>query len=329
MLLALCTALALFAGCTMDAPRSGGGPAGSPAAGGKLRLAGVGFQNDQFFKLIESGMKAEAEEQGVSLALGSSAGALDKESSLVESYISQKMDAIVIAPLSAKASVPALQRAHDSGIKVITYDSPLEAPFPESSIKSDQTALGSATGKEAVEYVREKLNGKAKIAIISYISLAPEPARKRTEGFRTEIKKLPGVEIVAEQDAWLADKAVGVVESILTAHPDLDLIWAANEGGTVGAVTAVKNSGKAGKVAVFGTDISEQIADFLLSGDNVLQAVTGQKPFDIGSRAVEAAVKAVKGEKIEADVSLPGLLFTRRRPDEVTKYKEYLGSLGQ
>jgi ABC-type sugar transport system substrate-binding protein len=297
---------------------------GSP---NKTAFAAIGFQEDQFFKLAQSGMKASADKAGVELLTGSSAGSMDKEITLVDTYIAQKVSAIVIAPLNTKASAAALKRAHDAGIKIVTYDNAVEADFPESTIKSDPILLGRPTGEAAKKYIEAKLGGKAKIAVITYISLLPEAASQRNKGFLDEVKKLPGVKIVAQQDAWMAPEAVGVVETILTAHPDLDLIWAANEGGTVGAVTAVKNAGKAGKVRVFGTDISEQIADFLLAPDDILQAVTGQKPFEIGSMAVETAAKAVKGEKVEKKVNLPGAFFSRELPDEVRKYKQHLAEL--
>jgi sugar transport system substrate-binding protein len=320
-------------GCSMDKPGSNNAPT-VPETGGKnsfktYKIAGVGFQNDQFFKIIELGMKDAADKNKVELVQGNSAGALDKEISLIDTYTTQKVNAIVIAPFNSKSSVAGLKKAHDAGIKIVTYDSSIDADFPISNIKSDQVSLGKTTGEEAAKYIQEKMGGKAKVAIISYISLLPEPAGQRTQGFEDEIKKLPGVEIVAKQDAWLAEKATGVVEGILTAHPDVNLIWAANEGGTVGAVTAVKNAGKAGKIVVFGTDISEQIAGFLLSDDNILQAVTGQKPFEIGSQALETAVKALKGEKVESAVRLPGLLFARRMPDEVKKYQDYLRGLAK
>ena len=114
----------------------------------------------------------------------------------------------------------------------------------------------------AARYIKEKLGGKAKIAILAYKSQVPEQSNARTDGFKDALKDLPGVEIVAEQDAWLAEMATKKAGDILTAHPDLDMIWAANEGGTVGSVLAVKNAGKAGKVAVFGTDVSEQLLRF-------------------------------------------------------------------
>ena len=295
----------------------------------KPKIAGILLQEDQFYRLIEYGMEAAAEQHGVDLLLGNSFGSLDKEISLIDTYISRGVSAILVAPLSVKASIPTLKRAHDEGIPVITYDGYIEADFPRSDIMSDQVALGRSTGKVAVEYIRQNLGGKAKLALIEYISLAPEQGGRRVRGFREEIDKLPGVEIVAEQDAWLAPQAADVVERILTGHPDVQIIWAANEGGTVGAVTAVRSSGKTGQVVVFGTDMSEQLADFLLTEDNILQAVTGQKPYDIGFSTVAAAVKALKGEDVEKHVALAGILFTRQRPEEVEEYKKVLQRLSQ
>lgn len=319
--------LVLLAGCTMDQPNKPAATTTKPAAGTKYKIAGIGFQNDQFFKTVEFGMKDSAGKQGVELSLENSGGSLDREISLVDTYVAGKVDAIVIAPTNPKASIPALERVQKAGIKLITYGSPIEADFPLSNIASDEVSLGRLTGEEAVKYLQEKRGGKAKVAMISFLSQLPKQASDRNKGFEDEIKKLPGVQIVARQDAWLADKAISVVDGILSAHPDVDLIWSANEGGTVGAVTAVRNAGKAGKIAVFGTDISDQIAGFLLADDNVLQAVTGQKPFDIGVQALDAAVKALKAEPVEKVVRLPGQLFTRRKSDEVKKYQDYLRGL--
>jgi ABC-type sugar transport system substrate-binding protein len=67
--------------------------------------------------------------------------------------------------------------------------------------------------------------------------------------------------------------------------------------------------------------------DFLLADDNILQAATGQRPFEIGSMAVDAAVKALKGEPVQKKVSLPGVLMTRQKPEEVRVFKERLKEL--
>lgn len=326
--------LGSLAGCSNpdSSARSTPNPAtseGSAGAAKKFKIATIGFQDDQFFKLAEMGMRDAATKANVELFQGSSAGSTDKEASLIENYVTQQVDAIVIAAVNKKASIPALQRAHEARVKIITYDASVEADFPAANIRSDQISLGKLTGQVAHKYIKEKLGGKAKIAVITYLSLIPEMATERNKGFLDEVKKLPGVQIVATNDAWMADKAVTVVDDVLTRHPDLNLIWGANEGGTVGAVTAVRNAGKAGKVAVFGTDVSEQMCGFLLDKDNVLQAVTGQKPFEIGSLAVETAVKVLKGESVEKMTLLPGQLFSRANAQHVTEYREYLQGLSK
>jgi ABC-type sugar transport system substrate-binding protein len=295
----------------------------------KKRIAGIVFQEDQFFRLVLFGMRDAAGKNGVELLEANSAGKPDKEVGLINTYIANNVDAIVISPLSARASVAALTRAHEKGICVVTYNTTVEGDIPASFVESDQVDLGASTGRAARSYIEKRLTGKATIAIISGRSQIPEQAIMRIDGFKNEVLKLPGVRIVSEQDAWLAEQATKKVGDILTANPDLDIVWAANEGGTVGAVMAVRNAGKAGKVAVFGTDISEQLSNFLLDEDQVLQAITGQRPFEIGSMAVDAAVKALKGQTVEKKASLPGVLLTREKPDEIRTFRQRLKELSR
>lgn len=313
-LAAVCT---LAAGCNQQ-----------PASdSGKPKIGAIVLQEDQFFRLNEFGMRAAADELGVELMMNNSFGTLDKEIALIDTYMANQVAALVVPPQSATSSIPALKRAFERGIPVVTYDSYIEADFAASNIRSDQISLGSTTGDAAVAFIQERLGGNAKVGMVEYVSLAPEPGGQRVQGFRDKIKALPGVEIVSEQDAWLAEAATVVVENMLTAHPEINVLWAANEGGTVGAVNGVISKGLAGKVYVFGTDMSEQIGSFLLAPDDVLQAVTGQKPYDIGHQALTAAVKAMKGEAVEKKVVLPGMLFARNKPEEVTEYVKVLQGL--
>jgi sugar transport system substrate-binding protein len=291
------------------------------------RIAGIVFQEDQFFRLVLFGMRDAARQAGAELLEANSAGKPDKEIQLVNTYIAQKVDAIVISPLSARASVSALERARASGITVVTYNTFIEGSAPGAHIESDQRNLGSSTGRAARAFIEQNLGGKANIAILAFLSNAPEQSKQRTDGFKQEVMRLPGVRIVAEQDAWLAEQAVKKAGDILTANPDVNIVWAANEGGTVGAVMAVKNARKAGKVFVFGTDTGEQLADFLLADDGILQATTGQRPFEIGTLAVNAALKAIKGEKVEPWTALPGILLSRAAPDSVRAFKLRLQSM--
>jgi ABC-type sugar transport system substrate-binding protein len=291
------------------------------------RIAGIIFQEDQFFRLVTFGMRDAAKRNGVELLEANSASKPDKEIQLVNTYVAAGVDAIVISALSKKASLTALERARERNIPVVTYNTTVDGDLPVTFVESDQVGLGSSTGRAVKVYVEEKLGGKATIAILAFRSMNPEQSEGRTGGFKSVIATMPGVTIVAEQDAWLAEQAVKKAGDILTAHPDLDLIWAANEGGTVGAVMAVRNAGKAGKVAVFGTDTGEQIADFILDDEGILQAVTGQQPYEIGVAAVESAVKTLNGEPVQKKISLPGVLLSRIDQAGVRAWKARLAEL--
>ncbi len=290
----------------------------------QIDIAGIVFQEDQFFKVIQIGMRDAAKDLGVNLLEANSQNKPDKEIQLVQTYIARGVDAIAISPLSATASITALKEAHDQGIKVVTYNSPINADFPISYINSSQNELGSATGKAAREYILNELDGNAKVATLAFKALLPEISDARVNGFLDEIRDLPGVEIVAQQDAWLAEDAVQRASDILTANPGVNVIYAANDGGTIGSVMAVKNSGNAGKIAVFGIDVSEQMADFLLSDDNILQAVTGQQPYEIGYQSVEFAVNAINGKEVPKTVIVPGLPLVRSNPEGIEEFKAWL-----
>ncbi len=322
-------AVCALAGCT---PGETGKPVApsKPVAGKKLRIAGIIFQEDQFFRMVRFGMHDGAAKNNVEILDGNSNNHPEKEIELVNTYIAQNVDAIIISPLSKTGSVAALKLAKQKGIVVIANNTPIDGDAHAAYIESDAYDLGVQTGTKAREYIEKKLGGKAKIAIVEFKSLIPEQSNARTGGFKSEMAKLPGVQIVADQDAWLPEKAVSKVSDILTAHPDVDLIWSANEGGTIGAVMAVKNAGKAGKVAVFGTDSSMQLVDFLLSPDDILQAITSQKPVESGQMAVEFALKVKRGEPVEKKVSMKGILLSRDDAEGVkafrSKLQEWTGS---
>jgi len=298
----------------------------SCGSGGKPRpkLAGIVFQDDQFFQMVLFGMRDAAKKADVELLEANSDNKLDKEIELVNTYIAQHVDAILISPVSKTGSVTALKLAHDKGIKVICHNTPIAADFPQAYIECSPADLGEQTGKAARKYIQEKLGGKAKIAILAFQSQVAEQSNARVGGFKKEVAQLPGVEIVAEQDAWRTEMAVKKASDILTAHPDVDVIYSANEGGTGGAVIAVKNAGKAGKVVVFGTDVSEQLLGFLQSPDGILQAITAQRPVEVGVLAVEFAVKVLKGEPVEKPKYLKGVCLSRTDPEGVKAFEKQL-----
>jgi len=136
---------------------------------------------------------------------------------------------------------------------------------------------------------------------------------------------------VAYQDAWVQDKAVIVGGDMLTAHPEINLLFSSNEGGTIGLTMAVANAGLQGKVYVFGVDGSEQIVNMLKDPKNILQATTAQDFYQMCYKTMDIVCKAVKGEDVSQYMGkktyIGGLFLSRQEPaklDEfVNKLKKY------
>jgi len=282
-------------------------------------IGGVVFQQDQYFRGIQLGME-DASKGQATLLEGNSENKAEKEANFIDTFVARGAKAIVIAPISGKASVRALQRANDKGVKIVLYGTKLDADFPVAFVGTSDSDIGEGTGKVAASFIKKELGGKANVAILAFRSQLPEQSDGRTNGFLKAAQDGTTLNIVARQDAWLAEKAVAVASDILTAHPEINLIYAANEGGTVGAVQAVKRAGKQGKVFVFGTDGSEQLANFVLDPDRILIATTAQKPFEVGGDAVRTALAAIDGKPVEKTIMVPALPLSRDNPDEVKTF---------
>lgn len=296
-------------------------PVVAQAADKKFTVAGIVFQEDQFMKTTLLGMKSVAEKEGVNLLTSNTSNQISKEVEVVNTYAARGVDAIAITYLDpAAASIPAVKAASDKGIKIVSFNNKLAADFPVSTVMSDNTLLGAGSGKEAAAYIKAHYGDKTeiKVAIINYKAQLPPESNARQDGFWNEIKDIPGVTLVAEASSPVAEEAIKKAADIITAHPDIDLMYGCNAGGLIGAVLAVKNSGKA--IPVFGIDLDKQIVGFLQSKDNILQASTAQDPFKIGALAMENAIKSLKGEAVEKEIIVPGLTLSRTDPAAVAEY---------
>ena len=290
-------------------------------------IAGIVFQNDLFMKTVQLGMQAAGKEHNVTVLLGNSDNKIDKEASLIDTYIARKVDAIVITPIGNEGtSDAALQRAADAGIKIVYFNTYAGVPAV-SHVGTSDPSVGKASGVAAREFIEKNMAGQElHVATVSYRSQLAESAEARTSGFLDQIKDMPNYDLVAEQDAWLAEMAVRVVGDMLTANPNINIIGAANDGGLIGAVQAVRNAGLEGKVFVFGVAGSDQVAQMLLAEDNVLQFSVAQDAFTIGKIAAETAIKSLSGEPVEEKIEVAPYLLSRDDPAGIKQYQADLQS---
>ncbi len=314
-----------------EAPASEAPASEAPAAEAKgKKIAGVVFQEDQFMKLLQMGYKDAAEKAGYEFFPGNTNNDAAKEVEMINTYVTQGYAGLAISPISETASIEPLKNAAGQGLIIGLSNSNLGSlDWMTACYTSDNYQLGQMTGEAAAKYIEANMGGKAKIGILQFKTLLPEQSTARSDGFKDAVSKLPGVEIVDDQDAWLQDKAITVATDMLSAKPDINMIWAANEGGTIGATMAIKNAGKAGSVVSFGTDASEQMVALLQDGDNILQAVTGQDPYEIGVKTMNSVISGIEGKE-DPDkgktIIVPGILLSRANPDELTAFLDNLKS---
>ena len=297
-----------------------------PAMSGEgLTVAGVVFQSDTFMQTVQNGLQAAADEAGVDLILGNTENDLAKESSMIDDYITRGVDAIVITPISADGSLAALKKAKEAGITIICFNTCVnEDGIASAFLVTKNEDLGSTTGAGAVKFIEDQLGGKAVIGILNCDQFEGCPPRK--EGFEAAVSALPGVEIVADQAGWIADDALPVSEAMLEANPTINLLWAANEGGTVAHALAVQSAGLAGKVFVFGTDMNNQMAQMLQADDDILQGVTGQAPYQMGYDAFMTMLKVMGGETVEPVINTPTIYFGRGDDEMINRFVETEGN---
>ncbi|MEU3269771.1 substrate-binding domain-containing protein [Saccharomonospora sp. NPDC006951] len=268
---------------------------------------GVVYMDAQgFYAGVRVGMQQEAESLGRSpqLLQLNAQGDASKESTFIDQVSAAKVDALILSPASATASVPAIELAHSSGIPVICYNTCIaenEArQYVSAYVLGDPHRFGALLGERAAEYFRSVGNQNPKIAVVNCEFV--EVCVDRRKGFEQALnEKLPGAKIVANQEGATIDEAVDVAERILTAHPDIDAFYGEAGGATMGAVRAVQARNKVGQTVVFGSDMSTEAAQ-ALAADDVLKGVVDISGIEVGKLAARAADQVRTGELTEYTV---------------------------
>lgn len=272
------------------------------AAQSKGTVGGVCFQDNEAAMILSNGWKQAAVDYGYEFVLSNCNQDTTREAEIINTYIASGFAAIASEPFSRTVSVATYQAAADAGIPValvsVTVDN---FPFAISTFNADDYGNAYLCGGLAADFIKAHYTRPVKVAVLQFASQVPEQSAMLYNGF-VDAMNASGVpyEIAANQDAWLPDMAVETMGDILSANPDIDIIWCANDGAIVGATIAVENAGLAGKTFVFGNDISEQIVAQMKDDANILQGIVAKSLFDMGYKCCEAAIAVAEGKEIES-----------------------------
>ncbi len=266
-----------------------------------------------FWVSVQAGALSAGKEFNVDIEWNGPAAETDytRQIQIVDSCIARHVDGIVLAAGEKKALVAPMERAVAAGIPVTVFDSGLESDKYMTFLATNNYEAG----KMAATTLAKLLNDKGKIAMVAH-EPGSQSTMDRERGFEDSIKQsFPGMQIVATQFGHSdRSKAMGATENILTAHPELDGIFASSEPSSVGASLALKSRKLNGKVKLVAFDSSDGMIEDLQAG--VIDAMVVQDPFRMGHDAVKTIIDKWTGNPPPKRIDLSARVVTKADLDK-------------
>jgi len=258
-----------------------------------IPLISKGFQH-QFWQAVKAGAEQAAKDYKVRITFEGpdSETMVDKQIDMLSAALAKNPQAIGFAALDSQAAIPLLRKAQAAKIPVIAFDSGVDSDIPLTTAATDNIAAAAM----AADKMAELIGGEGDIALVVHDQTSRTGIDRR-DGFVNRIKeKYPKIKIVSVQyGSGDHLKSTEITKSILQANPNLKGIFGANEGSAIGVVNGAKEMNR--KIVIIGYDSGKQQKQAIENG--VMAGAITQNPVGIGYKTVEAAVKAIKGEKLD------------------------------
>src|SRR5260370_6362434 len=281
-----------------------------------------------FFVSIHAGVSAAEKDLGVEVLWNGPREETDysRQIEIVDSMVARHVDGLAISATDHTALVAPVKRAMDVGIPVTVFDSGLDVTGYVTFVATDNYGAGVTGARKLAELV----GGKGKVAELMHKPGGMATGDRERALDDTMAKEFPAIRIV-DRRYGMADpaKSRDAAENILTAHPDLDGMFASAEANSLGAMKAIKARGLSGKLKLVTFDFSDGHVARLKDGPNDVMLV--QDPYRIGYEAVKSLVMKLNGETppkqmdlqarviVKADLDKPevqALLFPKWKKEE-------------
>ena len=261
-----------------------------------------------YWVAMKDGVVAEAKKLGVEVDVFAAASEDDitGQQRMMEDVVNKNYKAVGVAPISPVNLIQAMAAATKKGIYVINIDERADMGQLKAAggsvvafLSTDNLALGEKAGK----FILGKMGAAGgKVAIIEG-KAGNSSGDARRDGVKKALATQANVQLVASLPGdWDRSKALDVTNTILQRNPDLKAIYAANDGMALGALQAVKNANKLGKVMVIGTDGVPEAMASVKAGE--LTATAAQDSAAMGAKALDVMIETLKTKPaIKVDVA--------------------------
>jgi inositol transport system substrate-binding protein len=278
----------------------------------KIGVSLLSLQSEYIVNLNDA-MQKKADEMDVELIVVDGEKSALKQIEQVESFIAQKVDAIILNPCEVEACSPAVLKARQANIPLINVNS-VTSEKPMAFVGSDDVE----SGRMAMQYIADKLGGKGNVLIIhGFMGQAAQLQREK--GAKEILKKYPNIKVLAEQTAeWDRAKAMDLTENWIQLYgKQINAIFAHNDEMGLGAVKALEAAGLKNNVIVISIDAIADALQAIKTGS--LDATLFQNSVKQGASAVEVAIKIAKKQKFIESEMIPFVLVESKNVGEYIK----------
>lgn len=248
----------------------------------------------------------------------------EQQVQVVEGFISQGVDGLVLAPLDSRALERPVEEAARAGIPTVIFDSALADPSKAASYVSTDNGKG---GRLAGRRMGELLGGKGRVLMLRYQE-GSAATEERERGFLDELKAgFPGIEVISSDQYAGAtrDTAKRTSENLLNRFAtQVNGIFTPNESSTAGMLLALQDIGKAGAITFVGFDYSAAFIEPLKRGE--LKGFVVQNPVNMGYLSVKTMVDHLQKRNVPASVDTGVFLVTAENLDQPDVIKILSGS---
>lgn len=258
-----------------------------------------------YWGTLHAGAKQAAEELGAEIIWRGTATQSDitGQMNILQDFVNRKVSGIAFAANDTQALQTIVDQAEANSIPIVSADAGIDPQSIPLIATNNEAAAGLAA-----DYIGEQLGGQGKVALLPFLATSAT-SQARLKGFQDQIAaKYPDVQIVATQYTdGDVNKALGIMNDILTANPDLDAVFGLNEPGVIGAVQAIQ--ARNADVVVVGFDNAPDEVTALQEG--TVSALVVQDPFKIGYESVMALNKMADGETVDELIDTGATLVTQ------------------
>ncbi|MDX2700286.1 sugar ABC transporter substrate-binding protein, partial [Streptomyces ipomoeae] len=302
---ALATTGLAAAGCSAPEGSSSAKAGGASPSATTLTRIGLDYPFTQLplYTTLVKLSTAAAKKHDAKLLTTSDASNADTQATNLNTWVTQKMPAIVSFPMVFEAAESIAKAALDAGLIWVTYGGTLENQSAD--IQFSFRESGTLLGEAAAKWANDELGGKGKVAFL--VDNTIELGRERTKGMVEAFTKLaPGVDVVAQEQAIDPDTGLSKSNAILAKHPDLNIVLGITDAAAYGGFKALQQAGRKkgdAKTFVGGQDGSAPSLLAIKQG-TFYRASSALAPQDMANAIVDVPL-AVAAGKANPSIQVP------------------------